>query len=52
MEAIQTKKLVRTFVDGTQETRVLKGIDFSVKGGEFVSITGASGQVRVLLCIR
>lgn len=49
MEAIQVKKLVKTFIDGTQETRVLKGIDFSVKSGEFVSITGASGTGKSTL---
>ena len=49
MEAIRVKKLIKTFIDGTQETRVLKGVDFSVKSGEFVSITGASGTGKSTL---
>ena len=43
------KKLVKTFIDGMQETRVLKGINFSVADGEFVSITGASGTGKSTL---
>ena len=49
MKAIQVKKLVKTFIDGTQETRVLKGVDFSIGSGEFVSITGASGTGKSTL---
>ena len=41
--AIQTKNLRKTFIDGTKETEVLKGIDIGIKQGDFVSITGASG---------
>ncbi len=40
---IETKKLVKTFVDGDKITPVLKGIDFKVNDGEFVSIMGRSG---------
>ena len=49
MKAIQVKKLIKTFIDGTQETRVLKGVDFSVEKGDFVSITGASGTGKSTL---
>ena len=49
MEAIQVKNLVKTFIDGTQETQVLKGVDFSVAKGEFVAITGASGTGKSTL---
>ena len=49
MEAIQTQKLIKTFTDGSTETKVLKGIDFSVSNGEFVSITGASGTGKSTL---
>ena len=49
MDAIQMKKVVKTFIDGTRETRVLKGVDFSLKVGEFVSITGASGTGKSTL---
>ncbi len=40
---ITVKNLVKTFVDGSKETKVLKGIDFVSKSGEFVSIMGRSG---------
>ena len=40
---IEVKNLVKSFKDGERETRVLKGIDFLVKDGEFVAIMGRSG---------
>ena len=40
---IETKDLQKTFINGEVETRVLKGIDFKVKEGEFISIVGRSG---------
>jgi putative ABC transport system ATP-binding protein len=40
---IETKNLQRTFINGDVETRVLKGIDFKVKTGEFIAIIGRSG---------
>jgi putative ABC transport system ATP-binding protein len=40
---IETIKLEKVFHDGDRETRVLKGIDFKVKSGEFISIMGRSG---------
>ena len=40
---IETIKLEKVFHDGDRETRVLKGIDFTVKSGEFISIMGRSG---------
>ncbi|MBI2617997.1 ABC transporter ATP-binding protein [Candidatus Kaiserbacteria bacterium] len=40
---IETKQLVKTFLDGETETKVLKGIDFKVEDGEFISIMGRSG---------
>lgn len=40
---IQVKNLHRSFFKGDVETHVLKGIDFSVADGEFVSIMGRSG---------
>ena len=43
MKLIEVKGLVKTFVDGEKETRVLKGIDFSVEEGDFVAIMGRSG---------
>ena len=43
MAIIEIKGLVKTFVTGTVETRVLKGIDFKVEKGEWVAIMGRSG---------
>ena len=40
---IETRKLERTFQNGDVETRVLKGIDFVAKDGEFIAIMGCSG---------
>lgn len=40
---IEIKKLVKTFKNGDVETRVLKGIDFQVRYGEFIAIMGRSG---------
>ncbi|MFI5205826.1 MAG: ABC transporter ATP-binding protein, partial [Candidatus Paceibacterales bacterium] len=41
---IQTKNLVKTFRDGDQETKVLKGIDFEAQQGQFIVIMGRSGS--------
>nr|TSC71270.1 MAG: putative ABC transport system ATP-binding protein [Parcubacteria group bacterium Gr01-1014_49] len=46
---IEIKNLVKTFKDGPLETRVLKGIDFVVKNGEFVAIMGRSGAGKSTL---
>lgn len=40
---IETKKLIKEFKNGDAVTRVLKGIDFVAKEGEFISIMGRSG---------
>lgn len=40
---IQVKNLKKSFKDGETITEVLKGIDFTVKSGEFVAIMGRSG---------
>ncbi len=40
---IETKKLIRSFKDGSQETQVLKGVDFKAEEGEFIAIMGRSG---------
>lgn len=40
---ISVKNLVKTFIDGKTETKVLKGVNLDVKKGEFVSIMGRSG---------
>jgi len=40
---IQVKNLTKTFKDGENETKVLKGIDFEAGSGEFIAIMGRSG---------
>ena len=40
---IEIKNLVKIFKDGDKETRVLKGIDFKAREGEFIAIMGRSG---------
>ena len=48
-EAIRVENVTRTFLDGTRETQVLKGISFAVRQGEFLSITGKSGTGKSTL---
>ena len=40
---IEAKDLIKTFKDGDNVTKVLKGVDVNVKDGEFVAIMGRSG---------
>ena len=49
MKAIEVINLTKSFVTGKEEAQVLKGIDFSVDKGEFVSIMGPSGSGKSTL---
>lgn len=46
---IQVKNLKKSFKDGEKETHVLKGIDFTVLSGEWISIMGRSGAGKSTL---
>lgn len=40
---IKVKNLVKTYIDGDKETKVLKDLDFIANDGEFIAIMGRSG---------
>lgn len=46
---IETRTLMKSFVDGDKVTDVLKGIDLEIKRGEFVAIMGRSGAGKSTL---
>jgi putative ABC transport system ATP-binding protein len=46
---IETQDLYKTFKLGTVDVEVLKGIDLTIKSGEFVSIMGPSGSGKSTL---
>jgi putative ABC transport system ATP-binding protein len=49
MEMIGVKKLTKTYTNGSVETHVLKGVDMSIRSGEFVAIMGKSGAGKSTL---
>jgi putative ABC transport system ATP-binding protein len=49
MPIIALQDVTKTFVTGAVETKVLKGITFSVEKGEFVAIMAASGTGKTTL---
>ena len=48
-EAIQLRKVVKTFKNAAGEFHVLKGIDLTLRQGEFVAIVGKSGSGKSTL---
>ena len=46
---LQIENLRRVFQVGVEEVHALKGVSFSVKQGEFVSIMGSSGSGKSTL---
>ncbi len=49
MSKIEVKNVGRTFVNGKQETEILKNINLKVEEGDFVSIMGPSGSGKSTL---
>ena len=47
--AIEGTALVKTYVQGDEEIRALRGVDVSVERGEFLAVTGASGSGKSTL---
>jgi len=48
-EIIQIENLKREFMVGNEHVRALKGISFTIRAGEFVTIMGASGSGKSTL---
>jgi putative ABC transport system ATP-binding protein len=46
---IELEGIEKTYVAGSVETRVLKGVSFGVKAGEYVALMGASGTGKSTL---
>lgn len=46
---IEARKIIKKFKSGNSEITVLKGVDFDVEDGEFISIIGRSGSGKSTL---
>jgi putative ABC transport system ATP-binding protein len=46
---LKLEKITKTYLSGTVETPVLRGVTFEVNGGELVAIMGASGTGKTTL---
>lgn len=46
---IEAKNITKTYTAGSVKTTVLRGIDFKIKEGEFIGITGRSGSGKSTL---
>lgn len=47
--SLEVKNINKSYGQGDSKTQVLKGIDFEIKKGEFVILTGASGSGKTTL---